>query len=64
MLRAVQQRRTGSVDEELLLRNGYLVAENRVLRNQVQWSLAPDRCETSRRVGLEFVCVFGRDGST
>jgi putative transposase len=26
---------TGSVDEELLLRNAYLVAENRILRNQI-----------------------------
>ena len=27
---------SGPVDEELLLRNEYLVAENRVLRNQIQ----------------------------
>jgi len=27
---------SGSVDEELLLRNEYLVAENRMLRNQIQ----------------------------
>ena len=27
---------SGSVDEELLLRNEYLVAENRILRNQFQ----------------------------
>ena len=27
---------TGSVDDELLLRNEYLVAENRILRNQIQ----------------------------
>ncbi len=27
---------TGAVDQELLLRNEYLVAENRVLRNQIQ----------------------------
>ena len=27
---------SGCVDEELLLRNEYLVAENRVLRNQLQ----------------------------
>jgi len=26
---------TGTVDQELLLRNEYLVAENRILRNQV-----------------------------
>jgi hypothetical protein len=27
---------TGSVDEELRLRNGYLAAENRILRNQIK----------------------------
>ena len=27
---------TGSVDEELLLRNEYLVAENRILRKQLK----------------------------
>ena len=26
---------TGSVDQELLLRNEYLVTENRILRNQI-----------------------------
>ena len=30
---------SGSADEELLLRNEYLVAENRVLRNQIQGRL-------------------------
>ena len=30
---------SGSVDEQLLLRNEYLVAENRVLRNQLQGRL-------------------------
>jgi putative transposase len=30
---------TGSVDEELLLRNEYLVAENRILRRQVSGRL-------------------------
>ena len=30
---------SGSVDEKLLLRNGYLVAENRVLRNHIQGRL-------------------------
>ncbi len=30
---------TGSVDQELLLRNEYLVAENRILRNQVRGRL-------------------------
>ena len=27
---------TGSVDQELLLRNEYLVTENRILRNQIK----------------------------
>jgi hypothetical protein len=30
---------TGSVDQELLLRNEYLIAENRLLRNQLQGRL-------------------------
>jgi hypothetical protein len=30
---------SGSVDQELLLRNEYLVAENRILRNQIEGRL-------------------------
>jgi hypothetical protein len=30
---------SGSVDEELLLRNEYLVAENRILRDQIKGRL-------------------------
>ena len=30
---------TGSVDEELLLRNEYLAVENRILRNQIKGRL-------------------------
>ncbi len=30
---------SGSVDEELLLRNEYLMAENRILRNQIRGRL-------------------------
>jgi hypothetical protein len=30
---------TGSVDQELLLRNEYLVAENRIMRNQIKGRL-------------------------
>ena len=30
---------SGSVDEEFLLRNAYLVAENRILRDQIQGRL-------------------------
>ena len=40
---------TGSVDQELLLRSEYLVAENRVLRNQVQGRL---RLNDSERKSL------------
>ena len=38
---------SGSVDEELLLRNEYLVAENRVLRKSAPGSLASDRWRTA-----------------
>jgi putative transposase len=30
---------TGTVDQELLVRNEYLVTENRILRNQIQGRL-------------------------
>jgi hypothetical protein len=30
---------TGTVDQELLLRNEYLAAENRILRGQLKWRL-------------------------
>ena len=30
---------TGTVDQELLLRNEYLVTENRILRNQINGSV-------------------------
>ena len=33
---------TGTVDEELQLRNEYLSAENRILIEQLQGPLAPD----------------------
>ena len=48
---------SGSVDQELLLRNEYLVTENRTLRNQIKGRLrltAPERislAETGRRLG-------------
>ena len=53
---------SGSVDEKLLLRNGYLVAENRVLRNQIQGRLRLTDAKRPGRDGLESVCVFGHDG--
>jgi len=40
---------TGTVDQELLLRNGYLVTENRILRNQIQGRL---RLSTGERTAL------------
>ena len=40
---------TGSLDQELLLRNDYLLAENRILRNQIQGRL---RLNNSERKSL------------
>jgi putative transposase len=40
---------TGTVDQELLLRNEYLVTENRILRNQIQGRL---RLTTGERIAL------------
>ncbi len=40
---------TGSVDQELLLRNAYLVTENRILRRQIQGRL---RLTDSERIDL------------
>ena len=42
---------SGSVDEELLLRNEYLVAENRILRNQVKGRIQLN--DTERRTPAE-----------
>jgi len=48
---------TGSVDQELVLRNEYLATENRILRNQIKGRLRltdPDRMslvEIGRRLG-------------
>ena len=36
---------TGTVDQELLLRNEYLVAENRILRDQVNGRLLLSDCD-------------------
>ena len=36
---------TGTVDQELLLRNEYLVIENRILRNQISGRLRLTNCE-------------------
>jgi putative transposase len=40
---------TGTVDQELLVRNEYLVTENRILRNQIQGRL---RLSTDERKAL------------
>jgi putative transposase len=40
---------TGTVDQELLLRNEYLVVENRILRNQIQGRV---RLSTGERKAL------------
>ena len=44
---------TGSVDEELLLRNEYLVAENRIRRGQLQGRvrLSDDERKTLAEIG-------------
>jgi len=48
---------TGSVDEQLLLRNEYLITENRILRNQIQSRIRltdPERislAEIAKRLG-------------
>ena len=46
---------SGSVDEELLLRNEYLVAEDRVLRNQIQGRL---RLTDVKRPGTPVLSPF------
>ena len=46
---------SGSVDEKLLLRNGYLVAKNRVLRNQIQSRL---RLTDAKRPGATVLSPF------
>jgi putative transposase len=38
---------TGTVDQELLLRNEYLVAENRILRVQIKGRVVVIRCRKS-----------------
>ncbi len=49
---------SGSVDEDLLLRNEYLVAENRVLRNQFQGCLR--LTDSERRSLAEFGKRLGK----
>ena len=44
---------TGTVDQELLLRNAYLVTENRILRNQLQGRvrLSDGECQSLEEIG-------------
>jgi putative transposase len=50
---------TGSVDEELLARNEYLVTENRILRNQIKGRI---RLTDPERISLaEVAKSLGRD---
>ncbi len=41
---------TGSVDQELLLRNEYLVTENRILKNQIKGRLQLTDCASLARM--------------
>ena len=51
---------TGSIDEELLARNEYLVTENRILRNQIQGRI---RLTDAERISLASVAKrLGRKG--
>ncbi|HEV8716854.1 MAG TPA: hypothetical protein VGX03_29050 [Candidatus Binatia bacterium] len=43
---------TGTVDQELLLRNEYLVTENRILRNQIKGRM---RLGSATQVMLQFL---------
>jgi putative transposase len=49
---------SGSVDEELLLRNEYLAAENRILRDQIQGRL--QLCDAERRTLAEIGQKLGK----
>ena len=51
---------TGSVDQELLLRNEYLVRENRVLRGQVTGRL--QLTDGERRIQLRLVVQLAQLG--
>ena len=49
---------TGSVDENLLLRIGYLVAENRILRDQIKGRVQLSNAE--RQTLVEFGAKLGK----
>ena len=58
---------SGSVDQELLLRNEYLVTENRILKNQIKGRLQltdPERirlAEIGQRLGMKALEEVGTD---
>ena len=49
---------TGTVDQELLLRNEYLVTENRILRNQIKGRvhLSDGGCDRSTPMSYAACC--------
>ena len=51
---------SGSVDEELLLRNEYLVVENRILRNQIKGRLRLNDANGGHWLKSEIVSASGR----
>jgi putative transposase len=55
---------TGTVDQELLLRNAYLVAENRILRNQLQDRVRLRGCLESLSGRVEIVYPGGHGDPT
>ena len=57
-LRRILAYATGSVDQEILLRNEYLAAENRILRAQIKGRL--HLSDTDRRTLAEIAKRLGR----
>ena len=45
---------TGTVDQELLLRNEYLVAENRILKSQLKGRLKLSDVRSSARLDIDW----------
>ena len=54
---------TGSVDQELLLRNEYLIAENRILRQQITGRVRLSDGERKTRANLIRDAVVRRAGN-
>ena len=47
----------GHVDEELLLRNGYLVIENEILSKKISGQIKLSQCERIRLAKIGLCCV-------